>query len=172
MGELPDAAGLLAGQLGYQLRLLARSPRAVFAGLLLPLLILVLQHDGPGDGPPDRAAAVAGLAVLGAVSTAYVTHASGLVAAREAGVLKRWRATPLPPWCWFAARIAGTLLLAVAGGLATLLTGVWVDGLPLDVPRTLGAVAALALGAAAWASLDPPRARSCRAPTRPGRSWG
>jgi ABC-2 type transport system permease protein len=153
MGELSGAAGLFAGQLGYQLRLLARSPRAVVAGLLLPLLILVLQHDGPGDGPSDRVAAVVGLAVLGAVSTSYVTHASGLVAAREAGVLKRWRATPLPPRCWFAARIAATLLLAVASGLATLLAGAWVDDLPLDGPRALGAVGALAAGAAAWAAL-------------------
>lgn len=60
----------------------------------------------PGLGP-----VFACRVVLGVTLTAYLTHASGLVAAREAGVLKRWRATRspagatwpaacAPPSCW------------------------------------------------------------------------
>jgi hypothetical protein len=70
--------------LSYHARVLLRTPRATFGGVLLPLLLLALRGAG----------SVPGLVVLGVASTAYVTHASGLVAAREAGVLKRWRATP------------------------------------------------------------------------------
>ena len=58
---------------------------------------------------------VAGLTVLGALSTAYLTHAAGLVTARESGVLRRWRASPLPPWAFFTGRMAATTLTAVAG---------------------------------------------------------
>jgi hypothetical protein len=57
----------------YQLLLLVRTLRAAFAGLLLPLGLLVLR----GHGHPGRDL-VAGLTVLGALSTGYLTHAAGL----------------------------------------------------------------------------------------------
>ena len=141
---MPDAGVLLAGQLAYQARLLVRSPRALAGGALLPVLLLVVHGD---------AANVAGLAVLGALSTAYITHAGGLVSARQAGVLKRWRATPLPRWCWFAGRIGATVAVAVAGGAVTVLAGVALYGVGLDLGAALGLALTLALGAATWASI-------------------
>ena len=51
------------------------------------------------------------------MSVAYLSHASGLVVAREDGVLRRWRATPLPSWGYFAGRIVATVLLADAAAL-------------------------------------------------------
>lgn len=147
--ELPNLAGLLTRQLAYQIRLLVRTPRAVVGGLLLPVLLLALRGaDSAGD-----LRTVTGLAVLGLLSTAYVTHASGLVAAREAGVLKRWRAAPLPAWCFFAGRLGATVLVAAAGGLVTLLAAAAFD----DIDLRAGSVASLALvlvvGAATWASI-------------------
>jgi ABC-2 type transport system permease protein len=145
---LPALPALLARQLHYQARLLLRTPRAVVGGVLLPVLLLALRDDG---GPAQRARTVAGLAVLGLLSTAYITHASGLVAARQAGVLKRWRATPLPPWWWFAGRIAATVVVAVAGAALTVLAGATFEGADLHV--SAGLVAVLFLGAATWASV-------------------
>jgi ABC-2 type transport system permease protein len=145
---LPALPGLLARQLHHQAQLLLRTPRAVVGGVLLPVLLLALRDGG---GPAQRARGVAGLAVLGLLSTAYVTHAGGLVAARQAGVLKRWRATPLPPWCWFAGRIGATVLVAVAGGVITVLAGATLEG--ADLHLTPGLVAVMALGAATWASI-------------------
>jgi ABC-2 type transport system permease protein len=91
--------------------------------------------------------------VFGAVSTAYITHTSSLVAARQTGVLKRWRATPLPPACFLGARIAATTLLATAGGMLTALAG----GADYHIHTSPGTLASLLLvlllGAAAWASI-------------------
>jgi ABC-2 type transport system permease protein len=99
----------------YQLLLLVRTPRAAFAGLLLPLgPAAAARHGHPGAG------LVAVLTVLGALSTGYLTHAAGLVTARESGVLRRWRASPLPPWAFFAGRMVATTLVAVGGAVATL----------------------------------------------------
>jgi ABC-2 type transport system permease protein len=145
---LPALPVALVSQLRYQARLMLRTPRAVVGGVLLPVLLLSLRDDG---GPAQRTRTVAGLAVLGLLSTAYITHAAGLVAARQAGVLKRWRATPLPPWCWFAGRIGATVLLAVAGGAVTVIAGATLEG--TDLPVTPGLVAVLVLGAATWASI-------------------
>ena len=107
--RLPSSARLLVAQVGYQLRLLLRTPRALGAGVAVPALLLVLSNPKGGGVP---AAHLAGLAVLGVTVTAWVTHGIGLVAAREAGVLRRWRAAPLPSWCYFAGRITATVLVA------------------------------------------------------------
>ena len=60
--RLPRIRRLLLGQVGYQLRLLLRTPRALGAGVAVPALLLVLSNPGH-DGIP--AAHLAGLAVLG-----------------------------------------------------------------------------------------------------------
>jgi ABC-2 type transport system permease protein len=83
--------------------------------------------------------------------TAYLTHAAGLVAAREAGVLKRWRATPLPRWGYLAGRLCATVLLALASGAVTVLVGVLVYHARLSAGAALGMVVTLGLAALAWA---------------------
>ena len=130
---MPDRR-IVSSQLAYHARLLLRTPRAAFGGVALPVLLLALRE--PDAGPP----AVAALAVLGLVSTAYVTHAIGLVTAREAGVLKRWRATPLAPTWFFTARLAATVVLAVAGAAATVVAGALMYGVR---PSTAGAAGLL-----------------------------
>jgi ABC-2 type transport system permease protein len=97
--------------------------------------------------------ALAGRVVLGVTLTAYLTHAAGLVAAREAGVLKRWRATPLPRWCYLAGRLCATVLLALASGAVTVLVGVLAYHAHLGPGAALGLVVALGLAALAWASV-------------------
>src|ERR1035437_5399009 len=47
-----------------------------------------------------------------------------LVAAREAGALKRWRAPPLPRWCYFLGRIIATSAVGALAGAVTVAVGV------------------------------------------------
>src|SRR6516165_9533141 len=115
---------LLAIQVRYQLTLLLRNPRSLMAGLILP----------------------------GALSIAYLIHASSLVVAREDGVLRRWRATPLPAWGYFTGRIIATVLLADAAGLILVLVGVAMAGLHLTGPAVIGLLIAGTLGALALAA--------------------
>jgi len=126
---------MVAGQVRYQLTLMLRTPRTLMAGLILPGALLALQlgrvqHLGQGAAADVLAARVAGLVVLGAMSVAYLSHASGLVVAREDGVLRRWRATPLPSWGYFTGRIIATVLLAGSlGALALAAAGTAVTSL-------------------------------------------
>jgi ABC-2 type transport system permease protein len=151
-GRLPGTGPLLAAQIGYQLRLLLRTPRAVFAGVLLPVLLLVLRDGGSG-GDAQLPALVAGLMGLGVITTAYVTHAAGLVAAREAGVLRRWRASPLPAWCYFTGRIVATVAVAGAGAAVTALVAGTMLGVSLDAVMALRLLLAVSAGALAWSAL-------------------
>jgi ABC-2 type transport system permease protein len=156
--RLPGPVRVTAGQVRYQLTLLMRTPRALLAGLLLPGALLALQlgkvqHLGSHAATEALLAArVSGLIVLGTMSIAYLTHASGLVTAREQGVLRRWRATPLPSWGYFAGRIIATVLVAEAAGLILLLVGVAMAGLHLTAGAIIGLLIAGTLGALALAA--------------------
>lgn len=146
---LPRTWPLLADQIRYQMGLLLRTPRAISTGLALPVLLLLLSDGSRGHLP---AAHVAGLATLGVTMSAWTTHGISLVAAREAGVLKRWRATPLPRWCYFAGRMVATVVVATMAGAIT----IGVAAVLFRTPVGPGAVAELlgvfALGALACAA--------------------
>src|ERR1700747_3172901 len=149
---LPGLVPVIGGQLRYQLTLLMRTPRTLMAGLILPGALLALQlgrvqHIGAGAAADLLAARVAGLVVLGAMSVAYLTHASSLIVAREDGILRRWRATPLPTWGYFAGRIIATVLFADAAALILVLVGVAMAGLHLTATAVIGLLIASSLGA-------------------------
>jgi ABC-2 type transport system permease protein len=124
---------LVAHQFRYDLRSLRRNRQAVVTTLLLPLLLLVLfvsvgGHDSTvvQDGRSVKAIVffAPGLIAMAIVAAAFANLLVDLVVQRESGVLKRWRATPVPAWVLIAGRTATALavaamtsfvLLAVAG---------------------------------------------------------
>jgi ABC-2 type transport system permease protein len=167
-GRLPGFGPVFTGQVRYQLLLLSRSPRALWAGVLLPVMLLVLTNLQQAH---VAAAALAGRAVLGVTLTAYFTHASGLVAAREAGVLKRWRASPLPRWCYLAGRLCATVLLALASGAVTVLVGVLAYHARLGVGAALSLVVALAWRRSPGPASAPRSPPSSQRPSPPSRCW-
>lgn len=153
-GRLPGAGKLLVAQIGYQVRLLMSSGRAIAVGVGLPVILLVASKGR--DSRPD----VAGYAVFGLTITAWSTYGVRLVAAREEGVLKRWRATPLPRWCYFLGRILATALVAVMAGAVTVAAALVLYGkqlgdgssTQLTITAALTILIVLFLGAFAWAS--------------------
>jgi ABC-2 type transport system permease protein len=145
---MPSVGRLLAAQIGYQARLLA-SGRSITIGIGFPIILLIASH---GSHPQTTDADVARFAVFGLTLTAWNTYGVRLVAAREAGVLKRWWATPLPRWCYFLGRILATVAVAAVAGAATVAAGVLLYNTHLTVSGALGALVAFVLGALAWAA--------------------
>jgi ABC-2 type transport system permease protein len=148
--RMPGIGRLLAAQIAYQARLLA-SGRAIIIGVGLPVLLLIAAHghtaaDAAGIGE------MAGYATFGLTLTAWNTYGVRLVAARESGVLKRWRATPLPRWCYFLSRILATVVVAVIAGAATVTAGILLFHAQVSVSGALGALLVFVLGAFAWAA--------------------
>jgi ABC-2 type transport system permease protein len=146
--QMPRVGRLLTAQISYQARLLA-SGRAITIGVGLPVILLIASH---GDHSKTSGTNIAGFAAFGLTLTAWNTYGVRLVAAREAGVLKRWRATPLPHWCYFLGRILATVAVATLAGAATVAAGVLLYGTPLTASGALGAIVAFILGALAWAA--------------------
>ncbi len=146
--RLPAVGPLLLTQIGYQARLLAANGRAVMIGVGLPVLLLIASSSHSHVS----ASAVASRAVFGLTLTAWNIYGVRTVAAREAGILKRWRATPLPRSCYFAARILATVVVSVLAGAATVAAGVVLYGPHLTVTGALGALIVFVIGAAARAA--------------------
>ena len=151
--RLPGPGSVLASQIRYQLTLIMRNPRAIAAGLILPGALLALEA-GKAQHVTMAAAAprIAGLIALSAAAIALFTHALGLVTAREEGVLRRWHASPLPTWAYFAGRIVATMLVTVAAGLILILVAVAMTGVHLTAHAVLGLLVVDALGALALAA--------------------
>jgi len=147
--RLPSPGLVLLIQIRYQLQLLARAPRAIVAGVVLPSLLLLVSHPSHGPIPPAR---LAGLVVLGVTITAWSTNGISLVTARESGVLKRWRATPMPSWCYFLGRVIATVIVGTLSGAITLAVSVWLCHTHMTLTIALGTLACLALGALAWSA--------------------
>ena len=146
---------MLTAQAGYQLRLLVRNPRGLWVSLLAPGLILALRLGGAGHGATvgDKAAVIAGLSAFGLIATCYLTHATGLVAARETGVLRRWRASPLPRWGYFTGRITATVLVSLVAGAIIIGVGAGLGHLHIVAGSVPALLAVFVLGGVTWAAV-------------------
>ena len=151
---LPGTGPLLGAQIRYQLLLLMRNPRALILSLVIPVLLLVLSSSRHANlTPRTEEALVAGLATFGLIVTAYISHAIGLVTSRQDGVLRRWRATPLPTWCYFAGKIAATSLMALASVAIAIAAGMSLYHVHLTTGEALSLLVIFTLGALAWAAI-------------------
>lgn len=116
----PGAAALLRDQVGHTSSILWRDASSTFFAVIFPVLLLALIPTVSGGGDivmPDGQSLGAffamTMAVYGAAVTTYVNMPEGVAEARDRGILKRGRGTPLPPWAFLTGRIVGALSVAV-----------------------------------------------------------
>lgn len=146
---------VLLHQLRYEQRLFWRSREAAVFIFVFPLLLYALLGSVYGDeidGVPAKDVLLAGLIGYGAANTALAGLAITLVVRREAGILKRLRATPLPPATYIAAVLLSTLLTFALQTLALIALGRVAFGASLP-ENWLGLVGAVILGALCFAGL-------------------
>jgi ABC-2 type transport system permease protein len=139
-----------------------RNPASAFFTFAFPLLFLVIFTTLLGGGETvvggvrfDNATYfVVAMATFGVITACYTNLAMGVVIARDEGILKRVRGTPLPPWIYLSARVAhamliGFLLVAITAGF-----GVVAYGADLPTGADLARfVVALLLGAGCFAAI-------------------
>lgn len=118
---------LALGQIRYQLLVLVRSPLALFVAVVIPLLLLVcLNVIIPGEpvgNLPYAQWLTPAMCAFALLNAGYVTSVTGLVLAREQGVLKRLRGTPLPAWTYLAGRFGSAVVTSVAACAIVIATG-------------------------------------------------
>ncbi len=146
---------LFLHELRNQQRLFWRNREsAVFVFIFPPMLYLLLGavYDGRIGGFAAADALLVGLVGYGCANTAFAGLAITLVIRREGGVLKRMRATPLPPTTYLAAVLTSTLFVFILQMFVTMALGVVLYD--ASGPRNwLGLGCAVLLGVAAFAGL-------------------
>ena len=154
-------AGRALVQLRADLKVFVRNPAALFFTAILPVIFLTLFISIFGNASAGEeygnvrisTLQVPAFIALAVVSASFVGLAMGLTSIREDGVLKRVRATPVPPWIVFAGRI-GTAFVSTAVVTAILCAiGALAFGVTLPTTTLPGLIAALAVGSAAFCAL-------------------
>jgi ABC-2 type transport system permease protein len=148
---LPATRQLVFAQLRYQVTLITRTPAAFIFGMALPAVLLTMQVGRHHVATSTLTETIGGLVVFGMLAIAYLTYASGLIAAREAGVLRRWHAAPVPAWAYFAGRIAAATAMADISALILLLVGAAMCNLHLTGAAVVSMVIAVTAGAVTMA---------------------
>ncbi len=97
-----------------------RNPPAAFFTFAFPLMFMVifnLLFDDPYTGRGPRVSAstffTPAIIALSIVSACFTNIAIGMVFARDQGILKRVRGTPLPAWAYLAGRILNAVFVAL-----------------------------------------------------------
>lgn len=136
---------LLPGQVRYQLRVLVRSPLASFATLAIPLMVLVavnllyLSTRLPTRGDIRYVQFFTpAMVAFAVVNTCFMSVISSVTLARDAGILKRIRSTPLPAWAYLTGRIVTAALVSVVSAVVVLGVGAGVYGVQIiwaGIPR-------------------------------------
>jgi ABC-2 type transport system permease protein len=158
---LPHLLALVRHQCSYELRMFWRNKQSRFFTVALPILFLVIfatvwRNDTvqvAGGSIDESVYYVPGIMTLGILSAAFNNLVVSITAAREAGIYKRRRATPVAAPALIAARAVTSIVVALAMTATLLIIGWAAYG--ADVPgRTAGAlVLDIVVGAAAFCCL-------------------
>lgn len=147
-------------QVRHQNRMFWRSPVASVFTLAFPVLFLVLFNllfdDTVDVGQGEVAIAqfyTPALAVFTAVSAAYTGLIMQTALAREQGVLKRVRGTPLPPGLYLGGVVGSAVWIAALGTVGMLVLGWAVYDFTIDAVRLPTAVLVFVVGVATFAAL-------------------
>jgi ABC-2 type transport system permease protein len=143
-----------------RLRLMLRTPRTTFFTIVFPLILLVLF-----DGLNDSRVRVAGgkvpfaqfftpsIAIFALTSATYTAVIFGVATAREQGILKRVRGTPLPMSVFLGSWLGSAVLTGVLSVVIMFVIAVPAFGVDIRPALLPAALVTLVLGAAAIASI-------------------
>jgi ABC-2 type transport system permease protein len=159
MSRRPDFA-LAWLWLKARLRLMARTPRATFFTVVFPLILLVLLSSiGSGEVsvPGGKVAydqyITPSIAIFALTASTYTPVIFGIATAREQGVFKRVRGTPLPMSMFLASWVIATLVTGLGAVVLMFVIAVPAFGVEVRPELLPAAFVTLLLGGAAFTAL-------------------
>jgi ABC-2 type transport system permease protein len=148
-----SALALVAHEFRYDQKQFWRSPASVFFTVMLPLIFLFIFATIFGNDEVETlqvntttyyVPAIISLAVISATTQSLAIN---LVEARESGVLKRVRGTPLPGWVFIAGRVGNSLVVSVLMVLLVAVIGSLVYDVTIPTDTLPSVLVTLAVGA-------------------------
>jgi ABC-2 type transport system permease protein len=159
-GTPPSLGALVWQQVRHANRSLLRQPSSAFFSIAFPVLFAIVVPYAFGNPVIDGVAmpwlVTPAMAVFGVVVTAFINVPENVAIARDRGILKRLRGTPLPASAYLVGRLGSIVWVAAVTVVAVFAAGWAVHGvtvaagsiLPLALTFLLGAVVFAALGSA------------------------
>jgi ABC-2 type transport system permease protein len=143
---------LLAHQVRFGLRTSLRNPRARFFTFFFPIVLLVIFTGVFGHGTTTIDGVhvklsrfyVPGILAVSIVVAAYANLVISIATLRESGVLKRRRATPVPPALLIAGQALSSLAISTIMATLLLVIGKILYGVGM-APAAIAAIACTAL---------------------------
>jgi ABC-2 type transport system permease protein len=166
--EDPDGPGhgpgrgpiaLIAHQARYDLLGILRDRQARFFTIVLPLIFLVIFVGIFGNdrvGPEHAKAStyyVPGLTAMAVIAGSFVNLVISITAQREAGVLKRRRATPVPAWVIIAGRAVTAIAVSAVVSAVLLAIGRVAYGVHMPTSTIPAVAVTIVAGSAAFCVL-------------------
>ena len=152
---------LLVRQVRYQVRTFRRNPVAAFFTFFFPLIFLVLFDALQGNHHVTFAGQTVAfsqfftpaIAVFALVTSCYTNLVMTTSMARDEGILKRVRGTPLPAWVYMAGRVGATVWVGLVSVAIMFVVGVAAYGVRLYAHTLPAAIVTLLVGAGTFAAL-------------------
>jgi ABC-2 type transport system permease protein len=158
-------AALVWHEFRYERRSALRDPQSLFFAVGLPMLYVVIFVSLFGDeriaftfdGQPGPLKAhtpmLAGFMAIAVISATFFNLGVRLVQEREAGILKRFRGTPLPTSGFIGGHVAVSMILGLAVAGALLALGRFAYGIPVPLAGLPALLLALLVSSAAFCCL-------------------
>lgn len=156
-----NGLALAARQFAYERKAFWRNPPAAGFTFAFPLMFLVLFNLIFGAGTVEifgrevsqSTFYVPAIISFAVVSACYTNIAMGVTIARDEGILKRLRGTPLPTWAYLAGRIATAVYVALLLVAISIAFGALFYDAGLPASSLLPFVTTLAVSAASYCAL-------------------
>jgi ABC-2 type transport system permease protein len=155
--ELPLATKWVAGRI----KMTARNPRALVFTFAFPLILIVLFSALNGNAKVDAYGEhirfaqfyTPAIAIFSLVAACYTSLVLGIATARDQGLLKRVRGTPLPMGIYLGSWVTGAMATGIGAILLLFLVAIPAFGVDIYARTLPAAIVTLLLGAACLASL-------------------
>ncbi len=156
-----SSASLVLHQFRYDQKAFWRNPASLFFTVSLPVIFLLIfatifgddTIEVNGDHIKTTTYYVPAIITLAVISAALVSLCFSLVVARENGVLKRGRGTPMPSWVFIAGRVGNAIVVSMIMLVLISLIGRVVYGVEIPFERLPAVLVTLAIGAASFCCL-------------------
>lgn len=163
-GASPAARGtlaLLTHQIRFDVLTSMRNPRARFFTFFFPILFLVVFNGVFGSGDTIVAGHhvklkifyVPGILAMSIVVATYANMVISLTAARDAGILKRRRATPVPAALLIAGQAAAAVVITAMTSTIVLVVAKLLYGVGIAAPSIAAIACIVLVGTLAFACI-------------------
>ena len=154
------AVALALHEFRFAQKVFWRNPASVFFTALLPVLFLLIFATIFGNDTIDELGGVKvttyyipAIVTLAVISATMVNLAMNVTIAREEGLLKRGRGTPLPPWVFIAGRVGNAIVISAIMLVVVTLIGKLLYDAPIPWERLPAVAVTLVVGAASFCCL-------------------